>query len=129
MRELNVQLIMCFALLFAATSGAGCASQTPSAGCSGQCATSISQGPTNPAVNNDAELNGNYAFTFSGITGNGSVSSVIATVGRFTADGAGNLTNGELETNGVGSMLWEERERSARGPWKKRTPPLTARPE
>ena len=103
MRELNVQLIMCFGLLFAATSGAGCASQTPSAGCSGQCATSISQGPTNPAVNNDAELNGNYAFTFSGITGNGSVSSVIATVGRFTADGAGNLTNGELETNGVGA--------------------------
>src|SRR6266446_4620184 len=103
MRELNVQLIMCFALLFAATSGAGCASQTPSAGCSGQCATSIGQGPTNPAVNNDAELNGNYAFTFSGITGNGSVSSVIATVGRFTADGAGNLTNGELETNGVGA--------------------------
>ena len=103
MRELSVQLIMCFALLFAATSGAGCASQTPSAGCSGQCATSISQGPTNPAVNNDAELNGNYAFTFSGITGNGSVSSVIATVGRFTADGAGNLTNGELETNGVGA--------------------------
>ena len=103
MRELNVRLIMCFALLFATTSGAGCASQTPSAGCSGQCATSISQGPTNPAVNNDAELNGNYAFTFSGITGNGSVSSVIATVGRFTADGAGNLTNGELETNGVGA--------------------------
>ena len=103
MRELSVQLIMCFALLFAATSGAGCAGQTPSAGCSGQCATSISQGPTNPAVNNDAELNGNYAFTFSGITGNGSVSSVIATVGRFTADGAGNLTNGELETNGVGA--------------------------
>jgi hypothetical protein len=103
MRELNVQLIMCFALLFAATSGAGCASQTPSAGCSGQCATSIGQGPTNAAVNNDAELNGNYAFTFSGITGNGSVSSVIATVGRFTADGAGNLTNGELETNGVGA--------------------------
>jgi len=92
-----------FRVAFAATSGAGCASQTPSAGCSGQCATSIGQGPTNPAVNNDAELNGNYAFTFSGITGNGSVSSVIATVGRFTADGAGNLTNGELETNGVGA--------------------------
>jgi len=54
-------------------------------------------------VNNVAELNGNYAFTFSGITGNGSVSSVFAAVGRFTADGAGNLTNGELETNGVGA--------------------------
>ncbi len=54
-------------------------------------------------MNNDAELNGNYAFTFSGITGNGSVSSVFAAVGRFTADGAGNLTNGQLETNGVGA--------------------------
>jgi hypothetical protein len=103
MRELNVRLILCFALLFATTSGAGCASQTPAAGCSGQCASSPGQGPTHPAVNNDAELNGNYAFTFSGITGNGSVSSVFAAVGRFTADGAGNLTNGELETNGVGA--------------------------
>jgi len=103
MRELNVRLIMCFALLFATTSGAGCASQPPAAGCSGQCASSPGQGPTNPILNNDAELNGNYAFTFSGITGNGSVSSVFAAVGRFTADGAGNLTNGELETNGVGA--------------------------
>src|SRR6267378_1975769 len=103
MREQNVRLIMCFALLFATTSGAGCASQTPAAGCSGQCAPSTGQVPTNPTANNDAELNGNYAFTFSGITGNGSVSSVFATVGRFTADGAGNLTNGELETNGVGA--------------------------
>jgi hypothetical protein len=103
MRELNVRLIMCFALLLATTSGAGCASQTGAAGCSGQCASSPGQGPTNPTVNNDAELNGNYAFTFSGITGNGSISSFFATVGRFTADGAGNLTNGELETNGVGA--------------------------
>ena len=103
MRELNVRLILCFALLFAATSGAGCASQTPAAGCSGQCAPLTGQGPTNPPVNNDAGLNGNYAFAFSGISGNGSVSSFFATVGRFTADGAGNLTNGELETNGVGA--------------------------
>jgi hypothetical protein len=48
-------------------------------------------------------LKGNYAFTFSGITGNGTVSSVFAAVGRFTADGAGNLTSGELDTNGVGT--------------------------
>jgi hypothetical protein len=52
---------------------------------------------------NNAELNGNYAFTFSGITGNGSVSSVFAAVGRFTADGAGNLTSGEMDTNRVGA--------------------------
>src|SRR5258707_9838765 len=105
MCELNVRLILCFALLFVATYAAGCASQTPAAGCLGQCAASTGQGqgPTNPAVNNDAELNGNYAFAFSGITANGSVSSVFAAVGRFTADGAGNLTSGELDTNGVGA--------------------------
>jgi hypothetical protein len=58
-------------------------------------------GQTNTGVN-DVELNGNYAFTFSGVTGNGNVSSAFAAVGRFTADGAGNLTNGELDTNGIG---------------------------
>src|SRR6266436_3513811 len=79
MRKLNALLILCFALLFAATV----------------------QGQTNPGVNN-AELNGNYAFTFNGFSGNTSVSSVFAAVGRFTADGAGNLTSGELVTNGVG---------------------------
>jgi len=47
-------------------------------------------------------LNGNYAFTFSGITGM-EASPRLCHVGRFTADGAGNLTNGELETNGVGA--------------------------
>ena len=53
-----------------------------------------------PGVNN-AELNGSYAFTFNGITESGGVSSAFAAVGRFTADGAGNLTNGELDNNGV----------------------------
>ena len=51
---------------------------------------------------NAHELSGNYAFSFDGIRGNASVASVFAAVGRFTADGAGNLTNGELDTNGVG---------------------------
>jgi hypothetical protein len=80
MRTLNALLTLCFAVLF----------------------TSAVQGQTNTGVNN-AELNGNYAFTFSGISGNGSISSVFGAVGRFTADGAGNLTNGELVTNGVGA--------------------------
>ena len=56
----------------------------------------------NPGVNN-AELSGDYAFTFNGITGGSGPSSVFAAVGRFRADGAGNLTNGELDNNGVGA--------------------------
>src|SRR5467141_2344810 len=80
MRKLSALLNLCFALLFAATV----------------------QGQTNPGVNN-AELNGNYAFTFNGFSGNTSVSSVFAAVGRFAADGAGNLASGELVTNGVGA--------------------------
>src|SRR5438093_3077796 len=52
---------------------------------------------------NNAELNGDYAFTFNGISGSSSgPSNVFAAVGRFTADGAGNVANGELDTNGVG---------------------------
>ena len=78
MRKLNALLVVCFALVFASTV----------------------QGQN--GVNN-AELNGNYAFTFNGLTGNANGSVVFAAVGRFTADGAGNLTNGELETNGVGA--------------------------
>ncbi|HYU22324.1 MAG TPA: hypothetical protein VEM60_04215 [Candidatus Dormibacteraeota bacterium] len=77
MRKLNALLMVCFALVFASTV----------------------QGQT--GVNN-AELNGNYAFTFNGLTGNANGSVVFAAVGRFTADGAGNVTNGELDTNGVG---------------------------
>jgi Domain of unknown function (DUF4082)/Bacterial Ig domain len=57
-------------------------------------------GPT--GSQNNAELNGNFAFTFNGITGSSGGSSVFAAVGRFTADGAGNLTNGELDTNAAG---------------------------
>ena len=80
MRKLNALLMVCLALVFASTV----------------------QGQTNPGVNN-AELNGNYAFTFNGLTGNANGSVVFAAVGRFRADGAGNVTNGELDTNGVGA--------------------------
>lgn len=59
-------------------------------------------GQSNAGANN-AELHGNYAFNFSGIRGNGTVSSFFAAVGRFTADGVGGLTKGELDTNGVGA--------------------------
>src|SRR5580700_5622739 len=79
MRTLNVLLILCCALLFAATL----------------------QGQT--SIVNNAELSGNYAFTFRGISGNATVSSIFGSVGRFTADGAGNVTNGELDTNGLGA--------------------------
>ncbi len=109
MRELNVRLIFCFVLLIATTSVAGCGSQTSSAGCSGQCGTSTVPVQTNTG-GTSAELNGNYAFTFNGFSGNASVSSVFAAVGRFTADGAGNLTSGELVNNGVGAGAAPPRE-------------------
>lgn len=52
---------------------------------------------------NNAALQGDYAFTFNGMTtGGGANWTPFAAVGRFTADGAGNLINGELDTNGVG---------------------------
>src|SRR5258705_5768845 len=79
MRKVSVLLLLCFLLLLG----------------------SAVQGQSTSGVN-DAELNGNYAFSFSGIHGNASVASTYAAVGRFTADGAGNITNGELDTNGVG---------------------------
>src|SRR5690348_16689884 len=52
---------------------------------------------------NDSELSGDYALRFSGISGNSSAASAFAAVGRFTADGNGNITNGDLDTNGAGS--------------------------
>ncbi|HLZ11847.1 MAG TPA: hypothetical protein VKP58_04615 [Candidatus Acidoferrum sp.] len=55
---------------------------------------------------NNSELQGNYAFSFTGMTtGDGSASTPFGAVGRFTADGAGNLTNGELDSNGLGVSL------------------------
>lgn len=63
-------------------------------------ATIRAQGSTGA---NNAELKGDYAFTFNGMTtGGGGGSTPFAAVGRFTSDGAGNLTNGVLDTNGVG---------------------------
>jgi len=52
---------------------------------------------------NNGELKGDYAFTFSGLTTGGANNSTpFASIGRFTSDGAGNLIQGELDTNGVG---------------------------
>jgi hypothetical protein len=67
-------------------------------------ALSITVNPSQtPTQANNTELNGNYAFTFNGLTGNNSGSVVFAAVGRFTADGTGNVTNGVLDTNGIGA--------------------------
>jgi hypothetical protein len=75
MRKLGVLSILCFALVL----------------------------PPTLRAQNNAELKGDYAFTFNGMTtGGGNASTPFAAVGRFTADGAGNLTNGELDSNGLG---------------------------
>jgi hypothetical protein len=80
MRKLNALGLACFALALG----------------------SVSVAQTTAGVNN-AELKGDYAFTFDGMTtGGNNASTPFAAVGRFTADGAGNLTNGEVDTNGVG---------------------------
>ena len=82
MRKMNVLGIMCWTLFFASSVLA----------------------QTAPGVNNTA-LKGDYAFSFNGMTtGDGVSSTPFAAVGRFTADGAGNLTNGELDANGFGTM-------------------------
>ena len=106
MRQRNVRLMVCFGLILSITWGAGCARPTAPAGCSNPCGAATS-GPASPsaptAANNNPALKGNYAFTFSGIKGNGTVSSISVAVGMFTSDGAGNLASGELDTNGVGT--------------------------
>src|SRR5881628_3779935 len=78
MRRLSVWLVVCLGLAFPSIASA--------------------QG-------SNAELSGNYAFTFDGITGANGISNGFAGVGRFTADGAGNLANGEADTNAVGGGL------------------------
>jgi len=74
MRRLNTSLIPGLVFLLASTVRA----QTPSGA-------------------NNSELNGTYAFAFNGFTS----ADTFAFVGSFTADGAGNLTNGELDSNAV----------------------------
>ena len=88
MRSLNVPLVVCLAALLGC--GGGTASHSPSAGQAQILAV------------NNAELKGDYAFNFTGFSASSTGSSVFSAGGRFRADGAGNLTNGELDTNGAG---------------------------
>jgi hypothetical protein len=82
MRKLHALGILCFVLVLA----------------------SAVRAQTAPGVNN-AALIGDYAFSFNGMTtGDGVTSTPFAAVGRFTADGAGSLSNGELDANGFGAM-------------------------
>src|SRR5438309_4980182 len=83
MKKVNPAVAVCLAF---ALSSIGCAGSTSKMNNGGQNGGSVA-------------LNGDYAFTFSGITGGPGYSEPFAAVGRFTADGAGNLTNGELDTN------------------------------
>ena len=71
------------------------------AGCLLSCASSVRAQTS--GVNN-AIMNGNYAFNLNGFDVGGGGSSAFAAVGRFTADGAGNVTNGELDINSAGPV-------------------------
>ncbi len=68
-----------------------------------QTATQVLSLTINPAAaacsssGNEAVLNGQYAFSLSGFNGSG----FLSVVGSFTADGIGNITAGEADTNGV----------------------------
>ena len=53
--------------------------------------------PTCSSTGNDSLLVGQYAFSLRGYNGVG----FLALVGSFTADGSGNITAGEADTNGV----------------------------
>jgi hypothetical protein len=68
-------------------------SQSPATTASATLSLTIA-GPT-------GRLNGNYVFSFSGFH-NGQP---IVQAGSFTADGAGNITNGLLDSNSIGSAL------------------------
>src|SRR5207244_321247 len=60
---------------------------------------------TTARAQNNAAMKGDYAFSFTGMTtGDDLTSTPFAAVGRFTADGAGSLSNGELDANGFGAM-------------------------
>src|SRR6059058_974174 len=78
MKKVNPAVAVCLGF---ALSSIGCAGSTSKMNNGGQNGGSVA-------------LNGDYAFTFSGITGGPGYSEPFAAVGRLTADGAGNLTNG-----------------------------------
>jgi len=68
------------------------------AGCGG---SSSLTGISIPPGTNNAVLNGQYAFSFSGQNANG----FLAAAGSFTADGNGNITNGQEDVNnGTGAL-------------------------
>src|SRR5256885_12984486 len=87
MKKLNPAVAVCLAL---ALSSIGCAGSTSKMNNGGQNGGSVA-------------LNGDYAFSFSGITGGPGYSEPFAAVGRFTADGAGDLTHREVGTQRLGT--------------------------
>src|SRR5204862_208612 len=83
MKKVNPAVAVCLAF---ALSSIGCAGSTSKMNNGGQNGGSVA-------------LNGDYAFTFSGITGGPGYSEPFAAVGRFTANGAGTFTNGAADAN------------------------------
>jgi len=60
-----------------------------------QTASAVLNLTINPSTANNAKLKGNYAFMVSGFSPNG----LFVAAGSFIADGAGNISNGVMDTN------------------------------
>src|SRR5437667_9707600 len=88
MNKVNPAVAVCLGF---ALSSIGCAGSTSKMNNGGQNGGSVA-------------LNGDYAFTFSGITGGPGYSEPFGAVGRFTDGGAGNRTNGGVDSNGSGAV-------------------------
>src|SRR2546429_4004132 len=85
MKKVNPAVAVCLAF---ALSSIGCAGSTSKMNNGGQKGGSVA-------------LNGDYAFSFSGITGGPGYLEPFAAGGRFTADGGGDLTHGGVGTHGI----------------------------
>lgn len=62
----------------------------------------------NPAAFTDAAINGGYVFDFKGVDVAGTAVNLASIVGRFDADGSGNVSNGLYDSNIAGTLSGQQ---------------------